>query len=73
MAEFGWFSKKKLRVCSLGYISLVYTKIGGFLKLGGTILAVPIVRTVVYWGLNWGPLILGNYHMPIPLRIGLRV
>ena len=20
-----------------------------------------MIRTIVYWGLNWGPLILGNY------------
>ena len=24
---------------------------------------VPITRTVVYWGLYWGPPILGNYHI----------
>ena len=24
---------------------------------------VPIIRTIVYWGLYWGPLILGNYHI----------
>ena len=23
---------------------------------------VPIIRTIVFWGLYWGPLILGNYH-----------
>ena len=22
----------------------------------------PIVRSIVYWGSNWGPLILGNYY-----------
>ena len=27
----------------------------------GTFLGVPIIRTIVYWGLYWGPLILGNY------------
>ena len=26
---------------------------------------VPMTRTVVFWGLYWGPLILGNYHMYI--------
>ena len=25
-------------------------------------LGVPIIRTIVFWGLHWGPLILGNYH-----------
>ena len=29
----------------------------------GTFLGVPIIRTIVFWGLYWGPLILGNYHM----------
>ena len=29
----------------------------------GTILVVPIIRTIVFWGLYWGPLILGNYHL----------
>ena len=23
----------------------------------------PIMRTIVFWGLDWGPLILGNYHV----------
>ena len=36
---------------------------GGFPKLGVTSLGVPIIRTIVFWGLYWGPLILGNYHM----------
>ena len=34
-----------------------------FTKIRGTFLGVPIVRTIVYWGLYWGPLILGNYHI----------
>ena len=36
--------------------------IWGFPKIRGTILGVPIIRTIIYWGLYWGPLILGNYH-----------
>ena len=35
----------------------------GFPKIRGTILRVPIIRTIVYWGLYWGPPILGNYQM----------
>ena len=35
----------------------------GFPKLEGIFLGVPIVRTRVYWGLYWGTLILGNYHI----------
>ena len=37
--------------------------IWGFPKIGGTFLGVPIIRIIVFWGLYWGPLILGNYHL----------
>ena len=30
----------------------------GFPKLG-----IPMMRTILYWGLYWGTLILGNYHL----------
>ena len=36
---------------------------GGFPKLGVPSLGVPIIKIIVYWGLYWGPLILGNYHI----------
>ena len=36
-----------------------------FPKIGGTSLGVPIRRTIVFLGLYWGPLILGNYHIPL--------
>ena len=29
----------------------------GFPKIGGTILGVPRIRTIVFWGSSWGPLI----------------
>ena len=29
----------------------------------GTLLGVPIIRVIVFWGLYWGNLILGNYHI----------
>ena len=35
----------------------------GFPKIMGTFLGVPIIRTIVFWGLYWGPPILGNYHI----------
>ena len=35
----------------------------GFPKIWATILGVPIIRTIVYWGLSWGPPILGNYQI----------
>ena len=34
-----------------------------FPKIKGTFLGVPIIRTIVFWGLYWGPFILGNYHI----------
>ena len=35
---------------------------GDFPKLGVPFLGVPIIRTIVCWGLYWGPTILGNRH-----------
>ena len=36
----------------------------GFLKIRGTyLLGVPIIRTIVCWGLCWVTLILGNYQI----------
>ena len=46
----------ELRALDVGFI-------WRFPKIRGTFLGVPIIRTVVYWGLYWGTLILGNYHM----------
>ena len=37
-------------------------KIKGFPEITGTFLGGPTIRTMVFWGLYWGPLILGNYH-----------
>ena len=37
--------------------------IWGFPRIMGTFLGVPIIRIIVYWGLYWGPHILGNYHI----------
>ena len=34
-----------------------------FPKIGGTLLGVPIKGILVLWGLHWGPLISGNYHI----------
>ena len=36
---------------------------GSFLKLGVPFVGVPTIRTIVYWGLYWGTLILGDYHI----------
>ena len=37
-----------------------------FPKIGGTHLGVTIMRTIVFWGLYWVLLILGNYHIVGP-------
>ena len=37
--------------------------IWGFPKIRCIFLEVPIIRTVLFWGLYWGTLILGNYHI----------
>ena len=39
--------------------------IWGFPKIRGTFLGVPTIRTIVFWGLYWGPLILGKYHIGV--------
>ena len=33
----------------------------GFPKIRDNFLGVPIIRTIIYWGLYWGTLILGTY------------
>ena len=38
-------------------------QIWGFPKIRGTLLGVPITRIIVFRGLYWGSLILGNYHL----------
>ena len=42
-----------------------YKAIWGFPKIRGTILGVPLIRTMVFCGLCWGPPILGNYHIEL--------
>ena len=35
-------------------------------------MGVPIIRTIVFGGLYWGPLVLGNYHIELGgLGLGL--
>ena len=40
-------------------------RISGFPKIRVTFLGIPMIRTIVYWGLYWGTLILGNCHMAL--------
>ena len=42
---------------------------GGFPKIRGPFLGVLIIRTLVFWGLYWGPLILRNYHIDCWLHL----
>ena len=35
----------------------------GVPKIKGTFFGVPIIRTRVFGGLDWGPIMLGNYHL----------
>ena len=37
--------------------------IWGFPKIRGTLLGVPIIRTIVFGGLYWGSSFWGNYHI----------
>ena len=46
-----------------GIIRARNTHIWGFPKIRGAFLGAPIIRTIVFWGLYWGPHILGNYHL----------
>ena len=34
-----------------------------------TLLGVPRIRTIVFWGLYWVPLVLGNYHFNLGLSL----
>ena len=34
-------------------------------NLGYLFLGVPIIRIIVFWGLYWGPLVLGNYQIVV--------
>ena len=46
-----------------------YTHIWGFPRMKGTLVGVPIIRTIVYWGLYCALPILENYHMYIYICI----
>ena len=45
----------------------------GFPKIRGTFLGFPIIRTIVFWGLYWGPLILGNYQIGKAIALHVEV
>ena len=37
--------------------------------MGVPFLGVPIIRLIVFWGVYWGPPILGNYHVSIKIMV----
>ena len=37
----------------------------GVPKIRCTFLGVPLIKIIVYWGLYWGPLFWGNYHIGV--------
>ena len=43
----------------------------GFPKIRGTLLGVPIKRTMVFGGLHWGPPIWGDFLFKAELRLWL--
>ena len=45
--------------------NLSHSATEGFPKLGVPFLGVPIIRTIVFWGLYWGSPILGKYQQDI--------
>ena len=52
-----------MEACDHGIFLFLQSEKWGFPKIRGTILGVPIIGTIVFWGLYWGPLILGNYQI----------
>ena len=36
-----------------------------FSQIKGTVLGVPTIRVTAFWGLSWGPPILGNYNVGV--------
>ena len=49
--------------------ALCDTSCEGFPKLSGTFLGVPRIRTVVFWGPDWVPAILGNYNLKVVIFV----
>ena len=52
-----------LRDCFQDGSFLAALKVAFGVSRHSTILRVPMIRTIVFWGLHYGPPILGNYHM----------
>ena len=64
-----WVSSlRKLRHTLETSVQNIKFTIWGFPKIRGTILGVPMRRTIIFWGPYWGPLNLGTYHIPKKLQ-----
>ena len=50
-----------------GYQQLISNPKLGFPKIRATFLGVPIIRIIVYWGVKWGPHVLGNYQTVVSI------
>ena len=49
---------------SPGFLYFIFwVSFWGFPKIRGTILGVPIISITIFWGLPWGPPVLGNYQL----------
>ena len=62
-----------VHICLASSLNCWSFQIWDFPKIRGTFLGVPIIRIIVFWGLCWGPLVLGNYHMKAAKGCGQRV
>ena len=54
--------EKKMETTLTGFYRVQGYMYGGFPKIGIPFWGVPKIRILAFWGLYWGPLILGNYH-----------
>ena len=54
-------------ICHNGYNIL--KSMWRFPKNDEYLLEIPVIRTIVCWGLCWGPPTLGNYHVGRPLSM----
>ena len=52
-ADITWTSK----------VGKIMAQLWEFPRISGTSLGVPIIRPIIFWGLYWGPPILGNYKI----------
>ena len=54
-----WSTHSHFRRCLLSELIC-----GDWQKLGAPFWGPPIIRSIIYWDLDWGPPLYGNYHVP---------